>query len=76
MKTENNKIHSWTAKQKGKRRSKKPNWCNAPKSYCESYWSSHKAKEKNEIARFLKGVDESELDFPYQHKGSATWDYW
>jgi hypothetical protein len=76
METRNKKYHSWTAKHKGKRRSKKKFFCNAPKSYCKPYWESHKAKEKNEIARFLNGVDESLLDFPFHHKNSATWNYW
>lgn len=77
MKSEkrNKKYWSWTPKQKGKKRKCTFNG-NAPKSYCKPYWASHKTKEKEEIARFLKGVDESELNFPYHHKNSATWDYW
>jgi len=78
MKTEkrNKKFYSWTAKHKGKIRSKKPHFRNAPKSYCNPFWRTHRAREKNEIARFKKGVDESKLNFPYHHKNSATWDYW
>lgn len=77
MKTHiNRKIYNFTAKQKAKRRSKKPWLCNAPKSYCKSYWATDRAKTKNELARFKKGVDEAELNFPYHHRNSATWDYW
>ena len=78
MKTEklNKKIYNFTAKQKGKRRSKKKWFCKAPKSYCKPYWESDKAKSKNEIKRFLKGVDESLLDFPFHHRNCASWDYW
>ena len=74
----NKKIYSWTAKQNGKRRSKKHNcpYGNAPKDYCKPFWDSHRAQEKNEIAKFLNGVDEGELNFPYHHKNSATWEYW
>ncbi len=76
MKTrKSKKIWSWTSKQKGKRRSKKPTWANATKYQCKPFWESHRAKEKEEIARFLKGQDEAELMFPYHHKNSATW-YW
>ena len=70
------KPYTWTAKQKGKRRSKKHCFCNAPKDYCKPFWETHRAREKNEIARFLQGVDEGFLNFPYHHKNSATWDYW
>lgn len=70
------KIFAWKNKHKSKRRSKKPMFCNAPKSYCKPFWEAHRAKEKNEIARFMKGVDEGELNFPYHHKNSASWSYW
>lgn len=70
------KPYTWTSKHKGKRRSKKPFLCKAPKDYCKPFWESHRAKEKNEIARFLNGADEGELRFPYHHKNSASWDYW
>jgi hypothetical protein len=70
------KIYNWTAKQKSKKRSKKPRFHNAPKDYCKPYWEEHKAREKKEIARFKQGVDEGFLNFPYHHKNSATWDYW
>jgi hypothetical protein len=69
------KRYTWKQKHKGKR-SKKPMFCNAPKSYCKPYWEAHRAKEKNEIVRFINGVDESNLNFPFNHKHCASWDYW
>ena len=77
MKTEKNKkIYNFTAKHKGKRRSKKPWFCKAPKEYCKPFWGIHRAKEKNEIARFKQGVDEGNLRLPYHHRNSASYDYW
>lgn len=70
------KIYDWKYKFLRKKRSKDVFMGNAPKSYCKLFWAEHRAKESNQIARFLNGVDEGELNFPYHHKHKAGWMYW
>jgi len=70
------KIYAWKYKFIRKKRSKVNFMGNAPKHYCKFWWAEHRAREKNEIERFLKGVDEGELNFPYHHRHQAGWMYW
>lgn len=70
------KIYAWKYKFIRKKRSKYRFNGHAPTRYANIWWREHRAKEKNEISRFLKGVDECELHFPYHHKHQAGWFYW
>lgn len=46
----------------------------APKSYCKSYHRSDRAHNKQSLHNLLyKGMEEN---FTYNHRNSATWDYW
>lgn len=47
---------------------------NAPKSYCRAYHRSDRAHNKQALYNVVyKGMEE---DFRYNHRNSATWDYW
>jgi len=70
------KIYAWKYKFIRKKRSKVYFMGNAPTDYCKDWWSEHRARERNEILRFLKGVDESELNFPFHHRHGAGWMWW
>jgi hypothetical protein len=47
---------------------------NAPKSYCKAYNRSDRAHNKQALYNFL--YKDMEENFIYNHRNSATWDYW
>ena len=49
-------------------------YTNAPKSYCKSYHRSDRAYNKQVLRNVVYKCMEE--DFRYNHRSSATWDYW
>lgn len=80
MKTRRSKkFYAWKDKHKRKKRSKySTHWYNmsVPKSWAKVYTREYRAKNKQALHKIMKGADEEEVNFKYNHRHSAWWDWW
>ncbi len=66
------KLHVWKVKHKRKKRLR-GSYKFYAKPYAKMLNEKHRAIERDEISRFLKGAEEGILNFPYKHRHSAKW---
>ena len=72
------KPHTWKSKFWRKKRSKRTKAFvkTAPKSYYHLYVTRDRARSKNFVRKlFMVDYDDSNLEFPKNHKHQASWEY-
>lgn len=80
MKTvKSKKFHTWKDKWKRKKRSKYScAWYNesVPRDYVKCYTREDRAIERQALHKIMRGAEEEEVKFNYNHRHSALWDWW
>ena len=79
MKTRSKKFYTWKDKWKRKKRSTSTtHWYNesVPKGYIKEYHKQYRAEKREALHKLMKGVPEEEIEFRYNHRHSALWDWW
>lgn len=80
MKTvKSKKFHTWKYKWKRKKRTRNScAWHNKTpnKSFTKHYIRAERALNKRALYEIIKGAEEEEVKFKYNHRHSAWWDWW
>ena len=79
MKTRSKKFYTWKDKWKRKKRSTSScAWYRetVPKDCIKYYNKEDRAKNKQAVHEIMKGAAEEEVNFKYNHRHSALWDWW
>ncbi|UOQ51414.1 hypothetical protein [Hymenobacter cellulosivorans] len=71
------KRWAWTARQHGRSRlysSFSYQLYQPSRSSRERHWGQHRTQTRTALHQLWQGAEETEVQFPYQHKYSAHWD--
>jgi len=72
------KRWAWTAQQKGRislYRSWEYKWQQPTPWFIHHRWKVHRSQTREALHQILRGVDNTQVHFPYHHKHNGHWDW-
>ena len=71
------KRWAWTTRQRNRISYFHDNWrYNSPSAeFIRLQWETHRAQTRQALHRVLRGAEESNVPFPYQHRHDGLWQW-